>query len=281
VVDWRFNWLQMKQRFLLIFGGPLFLMYSWLSLKQAGEANWTAPGAISLGLIAAAFWVERSLTSRMARWFCGLGLTVGVALTLVMLRTEWLWDLTRPVRSVIASPDRPKTSGLGETYAWEFDPSARLLGWRSIAARVEQARAEIEAEKGRPVFLIANHYGLASIISFYLQNRRVEGPGHPAVYTPETQTAENQYNFWPRYDALENPKADASDAPDELGASPMAGRSALYITTLEKEEEPASSVESGFKGEKRLIANLRLNRHGSPLRVLRIWYCENYRGADL
>jgi hypothetical protein len=175
----------------------------------------------------------------------------------------------------------PKLAPLAEPHPWEFDPSTRLHGWQSIAARVEQVRAAIESEKGRSVFLIANNYGLAASISFYLKNRRVEGPGHPPVYTPETQAAENQFNFWPRYDALQDPKADSSDAPDEIGVSPMAGRSALYITTLEKEEEPASTVESGFKGEKRIVEDLRLVRNGSTVRVLRIWYCENYRGAEL
>src|SRR6185436_5024419 len=50
----------LKTRFLLAFAIPLFLLYFWLSLKQAGEANWTAPAAISLSILTVALWHERA-----------------------------------------------------------------------------------------------------------------------------------------------------------------------------------------------------------------------------
>jgi 4-amino-4-deoxy-L-arabinose transferase-like glycosyltransferase len=39
-----------KARFLLAFAIPLWALYLWLALKQAGEANWTAPAMVSLGI---------------------------------------------------------------------------------------------------------------------------------------------------------------------------------------------------------------------------------------
>ena len=35
------------------------MLYLWLALKVAGEANWTAPGMVSLSLLATALWHER------------------------------------------------------------------------------------------------------------------------------------------------------------------------------------------------------------------------------
>ena len=43
-----------KARFLLAFGLPLVVMYTLLAFKTAGEPNWTAPGFLSLSVLAAA-----------------------------------------------------------------------------------------------------------------------------------------------------------------------------------------------------------------------------------
>ena len=46
-----------KARFLLAFGLPLLAMYTVLSpSKPPGEPNWTAPGFVSLSVLAAALW---------------------------------------------------------------------------------------------------------------------------------------------------------------------------------------------------------------------------------
>jgi 4-amino-4-deoxy-L-arabinose transferase-like glycosyltransferase len=64
---WRKARHSLRHRFLLAFALPLWAMYLWLALKQAGEANWTAPAMVSLGILAVACWHERAQTSPALR----------------------------------------------------------------------------------------------------------------------------------------------------------------------------------------------------------------------
>ena len=49
------------------------------------------------------------------------------------------------------------------------------------------------------------------MLSFYLKDKRIEGPGHPPVYIPESQDIQNEFSFWPRYDEFveADPSLDA------------------------------------------------------------------------
>ena len=80
------------------------------------------------------------------------------------------------------------------------DPSDRMRGWKSATGALEKMRNDLEAQLGEKLFLIADARDRASEISFYLRDKRVEGPGHPPVYIPESQDMVNQFSFWPRYD---------------------------------------------------------------------------------
>jgi hypothetical protein len=91
---------------------------------------------------------------------------------------------------------------VGLALPYKIDPSARLRGWRTAAETVDAFRKQYESDNGQPVFLIANKYGSAASLGFYLPEKRIEGPGHPPIYVPESPVPENQYYFWPRYDGL-------------------------------------------------------------------------------
>jgi hypothetical protein len=94
---------------------------------------------------------------------------------------------------------------LGVRWPYDNDPGSRLRGWESVARSVDERRHKLEAESGKPLFLIANKYQTASSLAFYLPEKRVDGPGHPPVYIPESQAIENQYSFWGRYDEMTEP----------------------------------------------------------------------------
>lgn len=255
---------QLKARFLLAFTLPLFALYFVLSFKQAGEANWTAPGILSLGLLAVALWHERALEDFRIRRFCLAALAVALLISLLAMDT-----------------DLPRRFGI--RYGYDRDPSERLRGWQTAAEKIGDVRREFEAANGQPVFLIANKYGTAASLAFYLPDKRVEAPGHPPVYVPESAFPENQYFFWHRYD--ENvPIAPGSVPKDEYyteegGVSQFVGRTALYITDR-AEERPPTSIKRGFERVE-MIRCIDFARRGLPLRQLRVFACYNYHQVSL
>ena len=157
-----------KARFLLAFGLPLVVMYALLAFKTAGEPNWTAPGFLSLSILAAALWYERARTDRPTAVFGLVALAVALVASVAVLDTDLL-----------------RAAGI----PWEYrrDPTARLLGWRATAQAVEQFRNDEERELGDKVFLIANRYQLAAELNFYFNEKRVAGTDHPPVYMPIPQ----------------------------------------------------------------------------------------------
>jgi hypothetical protein len=253
-----------KPRFLMAFSVPLFLMYFLLSIKKAGEANWTAPAMLSLGVFAIAHWLPRALESAAVRRYLGASFAVGLVLSVVILDV----DLVRK-------------AGVG--YSYKKDPSARLRGWHSTAEAVQELRTQIEKETGTPVFLIANSYGASAVLGFYLPGRPVEGPGHPPVYIVESQNIENQFSFWPRYDEFLPLKPGQKPRDplfsEEAGYNPFHGRTALYITT-NGETAPPSAIQSGFESFE-MIALLDVQRHDQKLRQVRVFRCRNYRSTSL
>src|SRR4029077_10610175 len=114
------------------------------------------------------------------KWIRG---AAGVALCLALLMSVLALD-----------SDLLRTAG---TRLWRRDPSDRMRGWKVAASAIEQLRSEWETKLGRKLFLIADDRSRASEISFYLRDKRVEGPGHPPVYLVESQNIENQFSFWP------------------------------------------------------------------------------------
>jgi hypothetical protein len=245
-----------KLRFLLAFTLPLVAMYFWLSLKQAGEANWTAPAMLSLAVLTAALWHEKAMTSVGCRRFAVAALLLGGFLS-----------------CLVVNPDIVRASGI--EWSHDKDPGKRMRGWTSLARAVEAVRAEVERELGEPVFLIANEHELASGLSYYLEEKRIEGDGHPPVYIPAQPYFVNQYSFWPRYDQLVDlpPGYVREDGlfTEEQGFNPFKGRSALYLTDR-AEDRPPSAMERAF-GEIRPYTALWQERHGMPLRQVRIFLC--------
>jgi hypothetical protein len=253
-----------KPRFLLAFTLPLFALYFYLALKQAGEANWTAPATLSLAVLAGALWHERAQEKLWVRRTAVAAFVVSFLISIIAMDAEL--------------PRR-----IGIRFGYDLDPSERLRGWQTAAEEVGKVRKDFETAFGQPVFLIANKYGSAASLAFYLADKRTEGPGHPPLYVPESPAPENQYFFWPRYD--ENVQLPPGAVPkdeyytEEGGVSLFIGRTALYITDR-AEERPPSSIKRGFERVE-MIRCIDFTRRGLPLRQLRVFACYNYRQVSL
>src|SRR5205807_2230140 len=185
-----------------------------LSFNKQAAPNWDVLAFVSFGILAAAYWQERLAAKPVVRLAAAVAIFLGLAMSVLALDTDIL-------RSAgIRIPRR--------------DPADRMRGWKSAAGALENLRANLEKKIGEPLFLIADQRDLASELSFYLRNKRVEGPGHPPVYIVESQDIVNQFSFWPRYDEfvevpLDAPRPDGEVYTEESGINPFTGRSALYI----------------------------------------------------
>src|SRR5207245_9696742 len=111
---------------------------------------------------------------------------------------------------------------------------------KSASRALEKMRIDMEKQLGKKLFLIADARDRASEMSFYLRDKRVEGPGHPPVYIPESQDMVNQFSFWPRYDEFVElrpgtPRPDGEVYNEENGSNLCVGRDALSISHGETE----------------------------------------------
>lgn len=244
-----------RSRFLIAFTLPLVLGYTWIALHHDAEVNWTAPAAVSLFILTAAYWIDRAppIWTKAA-------LLVGVAMTVIGLEP----DMVRAV---------------GVKWPLKNDHTARLRQWRETARVVDEFRKKMDAIYPQPVFLIGENYGVASELCYYLPPRPREFPDHPVCYVPASVVPENQYHFWPRYDSFVE-RGTKSSNPDEtnseLGTSPYAGRTALYITTREKELKPPETIMDSFE-EWQLAAEFHIKENGDFLRLVRIFICHRYK----
>lgn len=86
----------------------------------------------------------------------------------------------------------------GQALPVAIEPLVRVRGHREAAEVVRVERDRLLKE-GRPVLVVADHYGWAGQLSFYL-----DGPGPVASRTPtvsvlESDRPRNQIWFWPEY----------------------------------------------------------------------------------
>jgi hypothetical protein len=171
---------------------------------------------------------------------------------------------------------------IGIRFSYELDPSSALRGWKTIAEAVDNFRVNFENKLGTKVFLIGDNFQTASLLSFYLKDKRAEGPGHPPVYIPESQDIQNEFSFWPRYDefveAGPSAKRDTTFT-EEAGINPFMDRTALYITDT-SEAGPPQNLQSAFTRWE-LLAVYQLDRRRLPLRQIRVFACYQYQTLPL
>jgi 4-amino-4-deoxy-L-arabinose transferase-like glycosyltransferase len=264
IASWRRVNQQFKVLFLMWFGLPVFVFYFLLSINKSAAPNWDALAFLGFGLLAIYFWWERLERSLILRLCAGIALLVGLIMSLIALDTDLL-----------------RTAGY---ELQRSDPSDRMRGWKSATEALEKMRADLEAQLKDKLFLIADARDRASEISFYLRDKRPEGPGHPPVYITESQDMVNQFSFWPRYDEFVEikpgtPRPESEVYTEENGINPFAGRSALFIRQGEKEGVP-HNIRAAFQSTE-WVGTIEVRRYGKLLRIWQVFLCRNYRTLPL
>jgi len=248
---------------LLTFSWPVLLFYVIIALHEVSDPAWTAPAFIGLGILATHYWLQAASRRALVSGLCLAALILsGLQASLAM------------------NPNVVRTIGISLPY--DLEANSRMQGWQTVAAAIDKFRADFENKLRAKVFLIGNEYQTSSMLSFYLKDKRSEGPGHPPVYIPESQDIQNEFSFWPRYD--EFVEADPSSNRDttfteEAGVNRFIDRTALYITDR-PEASPPQNLQSAFTRWE-LVAVYDLTRNEVPLRQIRIFACYQYQTLPL
>ena len=179
-------WRRARQSHLLIYlfsmGVPLIVLYLLYTLRARVQPNWIAPSVLPLLCLMAVYWDLRwRAGARAVKAWLALGLVTGLPVVVVLHETNVLGKI------------------FGRNLPPKFDPLTRVRAYREMARVVGEARTKLIAES-KPVFVIANHYGIASLITFYLPEAKAGAPDDPLVYSRSSDKPENQFYFWPGYD---------------------------------------------------------------------------------
>jgi hypothetical protein len=195
---WRGKPRNAFQLYLFCMGAPLFLLYLALSLHTRIELNWIAPAVVPLFCLMAVYWEARWAEARRAlKPLLGIGLGLGLAAAVLAL------DANLPGKILHRTPPPG------------FDPLRRVLGWKELAQIAGQERRDLVTRTGKPVFIIGEHYGFTSEITFYLPEAKSRVGGEPLVFCYASRQPRNQFYFWPDY----------------LG---RAGQDALFVREVER-----------------------------------------------
>jgi 4-amino-4-deoxy-L-arabinose transferase-like glycosyltransferase len=178
-------WRRSAQKPLLVFlfsmGAPVFLFYLLLSLHSRVLPNWIAPTVLPLFCLMIVYAEERwrDGNARLKSWLI-TGLGLGFAAVILAHDTDLIGKFAgRPL---------PPSS----------DPLRRVRSWVSTAQVVQEARRRLLTE-GKPVFIIGSHYGITSLLTFYLPEAKAAVATEPLVYYQHSPQPVNQYFFWPGY----------------------------------------------------------------------------------
>lgn len=245
---WRQDRKDPRLVYLFSMGAPVFLIYVGYGLRRNILPNWIAPSVLPLLCVMVLFWHERRGThARLIKVFLAGALGFGLPVVILMHNTT----LIRKVIGKNAVRDFVEKNFLGE-----HDPMHRVRAWKGAALAVAEARADF-AKEGRPVFIIGGHYGITSVLNFYLPEARAGLPEQPLVYFRMLPAPKNQYYFWKNY-------------------SDRKGENAIYVEETGKERPPPPDIVAQFE-KVELIGVREIKHRGQVFHRLRLYACRNLR----
>ena len=186
-------WKRNRRNPLLVYlfsmGAPVFIAYFLQAIRARILPNWIAPGVLPLFCLMTVYWDTRWRlgVTRVRPWLT-TGLVLGFAVVIVAHNTNLVQKLT------------------GHYLPVSLDMLRRAREWDTSAQAVGEARRAL-LEEGKPVFIIADNYGLAGEFTFYLPEARLDVKDSPLVYCRSSSVPENQFFFWPGYETRKGENA--------------------------------------------------------------------------
>lgn len=187
---------------LLWFAAPILAFYLCVALFAEPEGNWPIAGATTL-LALGGWWASTAAAERgrAARALWMLALVYGLCAAPVLLRA----DLA--ARGATRIKELGPISRLAERLGARPGPvrTGRLIGARQMAAHASRILAELRSQRAG-AFVIADHYGRASQLTYYLD-------GRPTVYCASALMGgrRSQFDLWP-HTSLSDPALRGRDA---------------------------------------------------------------------
>jgi hypothetical protein len=181
IAFWRGGRRDPWQLYLFSMGAPLFILYLALSFHARVELNWIAPAVVPMFCLMAVYWSARwKQCAVVVRPLLSVGIGLGLFAVVMAHDTQLLNKI------------------LHRRLPARLDLLHRVHGWKETARIVGQARQKLEAE-GKSAFIICEHYGFTSEISFYLPEAKNHVTTDPLVFYQATTKPDNQFYFWPNY----------------------------------------------------------------------------------
>ena len=257
VVFWRRHRHNPLWLYFFSMGVPLFLAYLLWSFHSRIYPNWIAPSILPLFCLMTVYWDTRLRlgVNRIKPWLAA-GVSLGLAAVVLGHNTDWIARFTH-----------------GRFLPVGLDPLRRVRGWTELAKIAGEVRQGLAAE-GKPVFIIADHYGLAGEISFYLPEAKAAVKEQPLVYYQTSPFPRNQFFFWPGYTNRIGESAIFVHELDRVNPAPMAA------ADVSKNGSDPASRRPLFENVTDL-GTREVLYHGQVSRRFQFFACRNLRAAAM
>ena len=259
-------WKRWRERplwlYIFCMSAPVFFGYWLYSFHSRILPNWPVVAVLPMFCLMVLYWNDRP---RIARPFLAAGLALGFFSVAMMYQSNFIGKIT------------------GELLPGEKDPLRRVRAWKPTAAFVETEREQLEAG-GKPAFIIADHYGMTGLFSFYLPPAHAALKTKPLVYCVDSDEPVNQFYFWPDYNYRANRRGQNAIFVSELDPYPL--ESGWLWKWLKRqpvnyaEVPPPMQLPEGIAAEFESVTDLgehEIKLGDRVFRRLHLWACYNLK----
>ena len=264
IAIWRSAKRDARLVFLFCMGAPVFLLYIFLSLRSRVQPNWIAPSVLPMFAVMVIYWDARMKAGACrVKWWLTAGLLMGFVFVLILKEPRLIERLT------------------GRALPVSIDPLRRVRGHSELAREVDEARQTL-AKEGKPVFVIGDHYGITSLMTFYIPEAKLRAANDALVFVMPSETPLNQYFFWPGYresrkgqNAIFVSQRDDAEFVSEWKSKWWRGETNLFEPV--GGSEPAPSWLTNQFEFVQSIGVREIKRRGQTYQVIEMYECRNLR----